>query len=175
MFIYLTAPAPTPLDLNAINMRPAARRSALPTMPDTLKWKYSDFTFLQNTRHFWFKKRNISLFTRQFHKTNLEMRELEQIEEEKTHSFTVDWVHSEHGGRQEAGGGPEEQPGDGRVVEQHHHHAVHRQVGEVEGSGTEAEHPDCQPATGWNDSWEARRVSFTYFIFNFLFDPLDSV
>ena len=79
MFFYLPAPVTTPLDLNAINMRPAARRSALPTMPDTLKWKYSDFTFLHNKRHFWFKKRDISLFTRQFDKTNLEMRELKQI------------------------------------------------------------------------------------------------
>ena len=87
----------------------------------------------------------------------------------------MDRVDSEDGGGEEAGGGAEQQPGDGRVVEQHHHQAVHRQVGEVEGSGTEAEHPDRQPATGRSDSWEARRVSFTYFIFNFLFDPLDSV
>ena len=128
-------------------MRAAARRSALPTMPDTLKWKYSDFTFLQNTRHFWFEKRNISLFTRQFHKTNLEMRELEQIEEEKTHRFTVHRVDSEHGGCQEAGGGAEEQPGDGRVVEQDHHDTVQGQVGQVESSGAQTEHPDCQPAT----------------------------
>ena len=87
----------------------------------------------------------------------------------------MDWVDSEHGGCQEAGGGPEEQPGDGGVVEQQHHQAVDSQVGEVEGEGTEAEHPDCQSATRRIDSREVRRVSFTYFIFNFLFDPLDSV
>ena len=87
----------------------------------------------------------------------------------------MDRVDGEQGGSQEAGGGPEEQPGDGRVVEEDHHTTVQPQVGQVESSGTETEHPDCQPATGRIDSREARRVSFTYFIFNFLFDPLDSV
>ena len=116
-------------------------------MPDTLKWKYSDLTFLQNRRHLWFKKGNISLFTRQFHKTNLEMRELKQIEDRRTHSFRVDWVDREQGGCQQAGGRTEEQPGDGRVVEQDHHDTVQGQVGQVESSGAQTEHPDCQPAT----------------------------
>ena len=103
------------------------------------------------------------------------MREFKQIEEKTTHSFRVDRVDREHGGGQEAGGGAEHQPGDGRVVEQEDDQAVEGEVGEVEGPGTEAEHPDCQPATVEIDRLEARRVSFTYFIFNFLFDPLDSV
>ena len=94
------------------------------------------------------------MFTRQFHKTNLEMREFKQIEEKTTHSFRVGRVDREHGGGQEAGGGAEHQPGDGRVVEQEDDQAVEGEVGEVEGPGTEAEHPDCQPATGGIDRRE---------------------
>ena len=48
---------------------------------------------------------------------------------------------------QETGGRAEEQPGEGRVVEQDHHQAVQGQVGQVESSGAQTEHPDCQPAT----------------------------
>ena len=56
------------------------------------------------------------------------------------------------------------------------HQAVQGQVGQVESSGAQTEHPDCQPATLRIDR-RGRGVlhSSPYFIFNFLFDPLDSV
>ena len=61
-------------------------------------------------------------------------------------------MDGEQGSCQETGGGAEKQPGDGRVVEQDHHDTVQGQVGQVESSGAQTEHPDCQPATGRIDS-----------------------